>query len=158
MFSHFKINFYKIKLKLAQTLAFQINLANYYLLLEPKMFTLNKNSNLALLCTLQTQHEHMSDAGRTLIEVIFQCTTTTMIQSISWSFWSLKFLLILLSFFSIISSSSRLVHDLFFMDLDSLTTCTTTTTYSSRSAQWSKNKKKLCSYMYQKLFISIVKK
>ena len=51
------------------------------------MFTLNKNSNLALLCTLQTQHEHMSDAGRTLIEVIFQCTTT--IQSISWSFWSL---------------------------------------------------------------------
>ena len=130
MFSHFKINFYKIKLKLAQTLAFQIKLANYYLLLEPKMFTLNKNSNLALLCTLQTQHEHMSDAGRTLIEVIFQCTTTTMIQSISWSFWSLKFLLILLSFFSIISSSSRLVHDLFFMDLDSLTTCTTTT-YSS---------------------------
>ena len=63
------------------------------------MFNLNKNSNLALLCTLQTQHEHMSDAGRTLIEVIFQCTTTTMIQSISWSFWSLKFLLILLSFF-----------------------------------------------------------
>ena len=78
-----KLIFTKQKLNLAQTLAFQKNRANYYLLLEPKMFTLNKNFNLALLCTLQTQHEHMSDAGRTLIEVIFQCTTTTMIQSIS---------------------------------------------------------------------------
>ena len=76
-----------------------------------------------LHCALQqTQHEHMSDARRTLIEVIFQCTTT--IQSISWSFWSLVSSFFFLFFYHkfLLKASSWLV---FYGPWFTITTCTT---------------------------------